>query len=96
MEFTKNMEQEEIVLTIFSASESSFLKEAVLQYQILHPNVRINYKFAAHDEPKDRQEIDILLKQVNAEIVSDQAADIYILDKLPWEDYVKKEACLCM
>lgn len=86
----RNMEQEEIILTIFSASESTFLKEAVLQYQILHPNIRMNYKFAAHDEPKDRQEMDILLKQVNAEIVSEQAADIYILDKLPWEDYVEK------
>lgn len=86
----RNGEEEEILLTIFSASESAFLKEAALQYQILHPNISISYKFAAHDEPKDRQEIDTLLKQVNAEIVSDQAADIYILDKLPWEDYVEK------
>lgn len=65
-----------------------------MQYQILHPNISISYKFAAHDEPKDRQEIDTLLKQVNAEIVSDHAADIYILDKLPWEDYVEKVFCL--
>lgn len=86
--------EEEITLTIFSASESAFLKEAVLQYQILNPVVSINYKFAAHDEPKDRQEMDILLKQVNAEMISDQAADLYILDKLPWEDYVEKGVLL--
>ena len=83
-------EEEEIELKIFSASESAFLKEAILQYQMLHPNINIDYKFAAHNEPESSQEMDTLLKQVNAEIISDQAADIYVLDMLPWEEYVQK------
>lgn len=77
-------------LKIFSGAESSFLKDAVLAYQAANPNVMITYEFAESKAPETSQQMDTLFKRVNTEIVSDQAADIYIFDKLPWEEYAKQ------
>lgn len=77
-------------LKLFSASESGFLKSAVLEYQTTNPNVNITYEFAASKAPENSQEMDTLYKRVNTEIVSGQAADIYVFDKLPWEEYAQQ------
>lgn len=74
-------------LKLFSAVESGFLKSAVLEYQAANPNVTITYEFAGNEAPKNSQEMDTLYKHVNTQIVSGQAADIYVFDKLPWEGY---------
>lgn len=79
-----------VELRLFSAAESGLLKNAVLEYQTANPNVNITYEFAGSQAPNSNQELDTLLKRVNTEIISDQAADIYVLDELPWEGYVDK------
>lgn len=79
-----------VELRIFSAAESGFLKNAVLEYQRGNPNVNITYEFAENEAPKNSQEMDTLYKRVNTEIVSSQAADIYVFDKLPWEGYAQQ------
>lgn len=81
---------ETVELTVFSAAENSFLKKAALEYQLSHPEVVITYTFAENEAPQTMQEMDILLKRVNTEIVSDKAADLYVLDWLPWEGYAEK------
>lgn len=82
--------QENIMeLKIFSVTESSFLKKAVMEYQAIHPDVKITYDFMAHKTPENSQEMDALLKRVNTEIISEQAADIYVLDELFWESYAQ-------
>ncbi len=77
-------------LKIFSAAENAFLKKAVMEYQVIHPDVKITYEFMDQKSPENSQEMDALLKRVNTEIISEQAADIYVLDELPWESYAKK------
>ncbi len=79
-----------VELKLFSAAESGFLKDAVLEYQAANPNVTITYEFAESKSPETSQEMDTLLKRVNTEIVSRQAADIYVFDKLPWEGYARQ------
>ncbi len=81
---------ETIELRIFSVAEDSFLKKAALEYQLSHPEVVITYTFAGNETPKTMQEMDTLYKRVNTEIVSEKAADVYMLDWLPWEDYAEK------
>ena len=79
-----------VELKLFSAAENKLLKNAVLEYQRANPNVNITYEFAGSKEPESAQEMDTLYKRVNTEIVSGQAADIYIFDKLPWEGYANQ------
>lgn len=79
-----------VELKLFSVEESGFLKSAVLEYQMANPNVTITYEFAGSETPDSSQEMDTLLKRVNTEIVSDQAADIYVFDTLPWEGYAQQ------
>ena len=81
---------EPVELRVFSVAEDSFLKKAILEYQFSHPEVVINYSFAGNEAPQTMQEMDTLYKRVNTEIVSEKAADVYVLDWLPWEDYAKK------
>lgn len=79
-----------VELKLFSVAESSFLKNAVLVYQTTNPNVNITYEFAGSKAPANNQEMNTLLKRVNTEIVSGQAADVYVFDKLPWEGYARQ------
>lgn len=79
--------QENIVkLKIFSITESLFLRKAVMEYQVLHPDLKITYDFMTHNAPENSQETELLLKRMKAEIISGRSADIYVLN-LPWESY---------
>lgn len=84
-------EGEKITLKVTSAVENAYLKEAVVRYQMENPRIRIDYGFMEGETPQDRQGMDTLLKKVNTELVSEKAADIYMLDMLPWEGYVAKD-----
>lgn len=79
-----------VSLKVASAVENTYLKEAVLRYQIANPQVEVIYEFTEHEKPKSYQDMDSLLKRVNTQIVSDEAADVYLLDLLPWEGYKEK------
>lgn len=81
---------ESVSLKVTSAVENTYLKEAVVRYQIENPQVEIIYEFEEHKKPENFQDMDSLLKRVNTQIVSDEAADVYLLDLLPWEDYKEK------
>lgn len=82
--------EEMVELKLFSVAEDRLLKNAVLEYQSANPTINITYEFAGSKAPESRQEMDTLYKRVNTEIVSDQAADIYVFDKLPWEGYAQQ------
>ncbi len=79
-----------VELKLFSAAESGFLKNAVLEYQAANPNVNITYEFAGSKVPENSQEMDALYKRINTEIASGRAADIYVFDKLPWKEYAQQ------
>lgn len=82
--------EEQITLRVTAWQDRATLRNALTQYQIDHPNVTIEYTFRCTELPETEQEANILLQQTNAEIVSSQAADLYVLDHLPWEQYQEK------
>lgn len=89
-EVRKEEEEQQITLRVTSWQDRSTLKSALAQYQIENPNVTIDYTFRCSDLPETEQEANILIQQTNAELVSSKAADLYVLDCLPWEQYRDK------
>ena len=77
----------QITLRVTAWQDRDILRTALTEYQIAHPNVTIEYSFRCSDLPKTEQEANTLLQITNAEIVSSQAADLYVLDYLPWQKY---------
>lgn len=90
---TKKELEEQIVLRVVAWQDRYTLKTALAEYQILHPEITIDYEFQCIDLPKTPQEANPLLQKLNLEILSGDAADLYILDNLPWESYQEK-GCL--
>lgn len=81
---------EQTVLRVTAWQDRFTLKSALVEYQIAHPEITIEYDFQCVDEPKTPQEANPLLQKLNLEIMSEDTADIYILDNLPWESYQDK------
>lgn len=81
---------EQTVLRVTAWQDRFTLKCALAEYQIAHPEITIEYDFQCVDEPKTVQEANPLLQKLNLEIMSEDTADIYILDNLPWESYQEK------
>ncbi len=77
----------QITLRVTAWQDRDILRTALTEYQIAHPNVTIEYSFRCSDLPKTEQEANTLLQITNTEIVSSQAADLYVLDYLPWQKY---------
>lgn len=83
-------DNEEILLKIVALEESDFIKESIINYQIEHPEITIEYEFLTTEKPESIQEYNTLLQKINAQMVSGQAGDIYLLDNLPWQSYQEK------
>lgn len=83
-------DSKEILLKIVALEESDFIKESIINYQIEHPEITIEYEFLTTEKPASIQEYNTLLQKINAQIVSGQAGDIYLLDNLPWQSYQEK------
>lgn len=86
----ENTATEDVRLKVLSVCENSSLKEAMVYYQIEHPEVTIDYEILEQETPSDLQEMNAVLQRVNTRITSKEAADIYDLAYLPWEKYAKK------
>lgn len=56
------------------------------------PHITIDYRFYVQNLSSD-QEYVTALQQISSAVTSGQAADIYLLDSLPYQDYAKK-GCL--
>lgn len=85
-----NEEERRITLRVTAWQDRYTLKAALAEYQIANPNVTIEYTFRCTDLPETVQESNTLLQKANSELVSSQAADLYVLDHLPWEEYREK------
>lgn len=83
-------DSKEALLKIVALEESDFIREAIINYQIEHPEITIEYEFLTAEKPESIQEYNTLLQKINAQIVSGQAGDIYLLDNLPWQSYQEK------
>lgn len=79
-----------ITIRVTAWQDRYTLKTALDQYQVDHPNIIIDYTFRCCNLPETRQDANILLQQTNSELISRDAADLYVLDCLPWEEYRDK------
>lgn len=86
-------DSEKITLQVAACEENPFLKNALIDFQIQNPEIEISYTALCQELPESQQEMNTLIQQMNAAIVSDKAADVYVLDSLPWEEYQEKD-CL--
>lgn len=81
---------EKIILEVIACEENAFLKNALTDFQIQNPETEITYTALCQRLPASQQEMNALIQQINAAMVSDDAADVYILDNLSWEEYQKR------
>lgn len=79
-----------VTIKVNACQDRYTLKSAIAEYQIEHPEITIEYQFQCVEEPGNTQEMNTLIQQMNLEVTGSSPADLYVLDKLPWEDYVKK------
>lgn len=74
-------------LSIYGLRESSTVSQAVQEFQRSHTDIDIDYKFAVGADQAPTSED---IRNLNAELLNKQGADILILDGLPLESYIEK------
>lgn len=74
-------------LSIYGLRESSTVNQAVQEFQRSHTDVDIDYKSAVGAEQAPTSDD---IRNLNAELLNKQGADILILDGLPLESYIEK------
>lgn len=91
-ESTEGEEKEQVTLKVTAWQNRDTLRNALTEYQIANPHIHIEYTYRCekNDLPQTKQEANTLFQITNSEIVSSQAADLYVLDYLPWERYQEK------
>lgn len=83
-------DREEIILRVEACAENTFLNNALVDFQIRYPHIVVEYEPVNPLLPETTQEMNTLVQQINARVTSGQAADVYVLDGLPWESYGEK------
>lgn len=66
--------QDTIRLKLISLVETPFLKNAIVEYQMLHPEISLSYEFLCSEPPASVQEYNTLLQKINTAIATDAAA----------------------
>lgn len=74
-------------LSVYSLQENRTVAQAVYEFQNAHPEVKVEYQFAAGDGESPTADA---IRTLNAELLSGSGADVLILDGLPLESYMKK------
>lgn len=77
-------------LKISSAVEIPFMRDMIVSYELEHPGVSIVYSYQYPKLPDNQQEINTMIQRMGAEFVSQNAADVYLLDYLSWQTYQEK------
>lgn len=63
---------------------------AIKKYKKLRPDVEIVYNIGISPHEENTVPVDDVIKQLNLEIAAGNGADIFLLDNLPVETYIKK------
>lgn len=74
-------------LSIYGLRDSGTVNQAVHEFQRSHSDVNIDYKSAVGAEQMASSDV---IRNLNAELLNKQGADILILDGLPLDSYMKK------
>lgn len=77
-------------LKISSAVEIPFMRDMIISYESEHPKMSVVYSYQYPKLPDNQQEINTMIQRMGAELVSQNAADIYCLDYLSWQTYQER------
>ncbi|MDE7430281.1 MAG: extracellular solute-binding protein, partial [Lachnospiraceae bacterium] len=76
------------VITAYSLTESTLLRQAIIRYQGKNPDVYVEYKVGMDEEGGITREDAI--KKLNTEIMAGKGPDFLLLDDLPIDSYIDK------
>lgn len=74
-------------LSIYGLVESDTVNQAVFEFQQQHPEVQVQYNFAAGSFESPSQDA---IRSLNAELLNGGGADVLLLDGLPLDSYIEK------
>lgn len=76
------------MITAYSLTESTLLRQAIIRYQAKNPDVYVEYKVGMDEEGGITREDAI--KKLNTEIMAGKGPDFLLLDGLPTDSYIDK------
>lgn len=76
------------MITAYSLTESTLLRQAIIRYQGKNPDVYVEYKVGMDEEGGITREDAI--KKLNTEIMAGKGPDFLLLDGLPTDSYIDK------
>lgn len=75
-------------MTAYSLTENTILRQAIIRYQGMHPDVYVEYTVGMNEEGGVTREDAI--KKLNTKIMAGNGPDFLILDGLPVDSYLQK------
>ncbi len=78
---------QEETLSVYSMKEDRTVAQAVYAFQSSHPEVKVDYRFAAGEQEQPSADD---IRSLNTELLGGSGADVVILDGLPMDSYIEK------
>lgn len=76
----------ENTLKVFGLSENETVQDAIIGFQKVHPDTKVEYQTSGKEEGLSMDDI----RTLNTELLSGNGADVLLLDGLPAEAYMEK------
>ncbi len=80
--------EQDTTLTIYSLSESDSVRQAVVEFQRQHRNVKVEYRAMMSENSSATTED--CIKTLNTELLAGKGPDLLVTDGLPFDSYVEK------
>lgn len=77
-------------LSVISLNEDYTVRQAILDYQQKHRDVKVEYRAVMRDN--EGTTVTDQIKAMNTELLAGKGADIYIMDGMPVDSYIEKGA----
>lgn len=87
-DFDKEAAGPEETLTLWSLEEYATLRQAILSFREVHPEVKVDYQVP--DLDTDGKTLNDVLTSLNTKMLSGEGPDILILDGIGYENYAEK------
>ncbi len=75
-------------LDVVSLEENSTVRQAIVEFQNMNPDVKVDYRIEMSEE--DGTTVMDHIKTINAEFLAGKGADIILLDGMPVDSYIEK------
>ncbi|MCI9438349.1 MAG: extracellular solute-binding protein, partial [Lachnospiraceae bacterium] len=83
---------EPVTLSVYSLYESDNIRTLIREFRKVHPEITVEYKIGYSDGTS--LTIDDALKNIATEMAAGTAADILVMDDLPYKSYKEKGALM--